>query len=171
MKRFIPNYYAKNLFSLDIDFYINNHIEYILCDLDNTLDAFDSITPNEETIAYVNKIIEKGIKFYILSNNQKKRVSPFAKALGVEYLHHTGKPFGFKIKRFLKMKGLNINKGMMIGDQILTDVLAAKNVGIRVCLVDQLVKRDQWCTFFNRIIDNHLRNKMIKKGQITRIGG
>ena len=69
------------------------------------------------------------------------------------------------------MMGLNIIIGMMIGDLILTDVLAAKNVGIRVCLVDQLVKRDQWCTFFYRIFDNHLRNKMIKKGQKTRIGG
>lgn len=171
MKRFIPNYYAKNIFSLDVDFFKKNNIEYILCDLDNTLDAFDSLIPNQETIDYVNKIKDNGIEFFILSNNREKRVSPFANGLGVGYIYQTCKPFGIKIKKFLKSKGLDKSKGIMIGDQILTDVLAAKSVGIRVCLVDQLVKRDQWCTFFNRIIDNKLRNKMIRKGHITRIGG
>ena len=86
-------------------------------------------------------------------------------------MNGTRKPFGYKIRRFIKSQKMNSNEVIMVGDQLLTDVLAAKNAKVKVCLTDQLGKRDQIWTFFNRKIDNHLRGKMIKKGKITRIGG
>ena len=171
MKKIIPDFYAKSIYSLEPEFFINNGFNVVLSDLDNTLDAFDSLTPNQETIDYINKLLDKGIKVYIISNNRYKRVYPYASKLNLPFLNGARKPFGYKIKRFLKKENLDPSKVILVGDQILTDVLAAKSAKIKVCLTDQLVIRDQWCTYFNRKIDNHLRKKMIRKKQIERIGG
>jgi HAD superfamily phosphatase (TIGR01668 family) len=171
MKKIIPHFYAKSIYSLEPSFFKENGIKIVLSDLDNTLDAFDSMEPNEETISYVNKLKENGIKVIIISNNTYKRVSPFANKLGVDFLHQALKPFGFKIRKYLKKHGLNPNDVCLVGDQLLTDVLAGKRAKIRVCLTDPLVTRDQWTTFFNRKIDRKLRQKMVDKKQIVRIGG
>lgn len=171
MKKLIPNYYAKNIFSIDPQFLIDKGIKYVFCDLDNTLDAFDVYDPSIETREYVSKLKNSGIKVFIVSNNRPNRVGRYAKGLDVEFLSRSGKPHGKKIKAFIESKNIDLNEVILIGDQLLTDVLAAKNAGIKVFLVDQLVKRDQWCTIINRRIDNILRKKMIKKGIIHRIGG
>ena len=87
MKKIIPDFYAKSIYSLEPEFFINNGFNVVLSDLDNTLDAFDSLTPNQETIDYINKLLDKGIKVYIISNNRYKRVYPYASKLNLPFLN------------------------------------------------------------------------------------
>ena len=55
---------------------------------------------------------------------------------------------------------------MLVGDQMMTDVLAGKHAGIRVVLTEKIVKEDQFTTHFNRLIDRPIRRHHRKKGNL-----
>ena len=52
---------------------------------------------------------------------------------------------------------------MMIGDQLVTDVLSGKLYGINTTLVEPLGKKDLKITGLNRMIENSIINKYEKK--------
>jgi len=53
---------------------------------------------------------------------------------------------------------------MLVGDQLITDVLAGRGAHIRVILTEKIVKEDQWTTRFNRLLDYPIRRYLSKKG-------
>ena len=102
----------------------------------------------------------------IISNNRGKRVRTYANDLGLPYLHSAAKPFGFKIRRFIKENGWDPKDIMFVGDQMITDVAAAKRAGLRVILTDKIVKEDQWTTHFNRFFGRKIRKYHKKRGTL-----
>ena len=77
------------------------------------------------------------------------------------------KPFGFKIRKYIKKQGWDTKDIMFIGDQMITDVAAAKRAGLRVILTDKIVKEDQWTTHINRIFGRRIRKYHKKKGNLV----
>ena len=71
------------------------------------------------------------------------------------------------IKKFIKDNNIDINKTMLVGDQLITDVLMANNAKLRVLLTEKLVKEDQWTTHINRIFDRPIRRYLAKKGKLV----
>ena len=126
-------------------------------DLDNTLDSYKARTPKQNTIDYVKGLIDNGITPIIISNNKAKRVCGYANGLGVEFLPSARKPFSKKIVKEIEKRGLKREDVMLVGDQMMTDVLAARGAKIRVVLTEKLVKEDQWTTHINRILDRPIR--------------
>lgn len=166
LKRFIPDYYSQNIYEVDVSFFRNIGVKYLLVDLDNTLDSYRAFVPNERAIAFKNKIEEYNIKFIIISNNKGSRVSSYAGHLNVEFCSSTRKPLKGKLTKFLQNRGIPKKEVLLVGDQILTDVLCAKNVGIKVMLTEKLVKEDQWTTRVNRLFDRPIRKYLKKKGRL-----
>ena len=158
--------HAKSIFEIEIGFWKKFNVKTLLMDLDNTLDSYRLYTPTDRAREYIQLLIENGITPYIISNNRGKRVSSYANALGIEYLHSSFKPFSFRIKKLIKEKGWNVDELMMVGDQMLTDAGMANGANIRMILTDKIVKEDQWTTHFNRLFDRPMRKHYAKKGQI-----
>ena len=156
-KKFIPFAHAQSIYEIDVEFYKRNNIQTLFVDLDNTLDSFRAREPKEETINLVKKLKDSGINPIIISNNKASRVSGYAKMLGVEFLSSARKPFSKKIKNEIAKRGINKDNVMLVGDQMMTDVLAAKGAGIKVVLTEKIVKEDQWTTHINRIFDRPIR--------------
>lgn len=52
---------------------------------------------------------------------------------------------------------------VLIGDQLMTDIAAANNAGIKSILVKPLVESDAWNTKPNRFIEKRIKNHLIKK--------
>lgn len=158
--------HAKSIFEVDIEFFKKHNVKTLLMDLDNTLDSYRLYTPTDRSKEFIQKLIDNNITPYIISNNRGKRVSSYANALGIEYMHSSAKPFGFKMKRLIKEKGWNVEELMMVGDQMLTDAGMANSANIRFILTDKIVKEDQWTTHFNRLFDRPMRKHYTKKGEI-----
>lgn len=156
-KKFIPFAHAKSIYEIDVDFYKRNGVTTLFMDLDNTLDSFKAREPKEETINLVKKLKENGINPIIISNNKASRVSGYANLLGVEFLSSARKPFSKKIKKEIAKRGIDKNNVMLVGDQMMTDVLAANGAKIKVVLTEKIVKEDQWTTHINRIFDRPIR--------------
>jgi len=161
-KSFIPFAKAKNIYEIDIGFFTKLGIKTLLVDLDNTLDSYKLFTPTDRAFDFKKQLDNAGIELIIVSNNRGNRVRSYATKLGVEYLASTGKPFPFKLRRLLKEKNLNPEHVLFVGDQMMTDVIACKNAGLRIVLTDKIVKEDQWTTRINRLIGNKIRKYHIK---------
>ncbi|MCQ2797776.1 MAG: YqeG family HAD IIIA-type phosphatase [Bacilli bacterium] len=163
-KIFIPTYQIKTIYDLEPSRLKELGIEVVLSDLDNTLASFRCKDAEEKTIALVNKLKDNGIAFYIASNNTSKRVQRFASTLGIKALSGLRKPLSRRLKRLLDVEGLDKSKTVLVGDQIMTDVIAGNGAGIRTILTEKLVPEDPPWTKFNRIFEKGKRKAINKKG-------
>ena len=164
---FVPNVYAKSIFEVPTDFYQRLGIKNILIDLDNTLDSYRLYVPSPRAVALVKDLQAHGYHLYILSNNHGPRVSSYANAIGLPYLHSARKPFAFKVKKVLREQNFLPHETLLVGDQLMTDVRCAKKAGIRVMLTEKIVEEDQWTTHINRVFDRPIRRYLKKKGLLT----
>ena len=165
-KKFIPFAHAKSIYEIDVDFYKRNGVTTLFMDLDNTLDSFKAREPKEETINLVKVLKENDINPIIISNNKASRVSGYANLLGVEFLSRARKPFSRKIKNEIAKRGVDKNSVMLVGDQMMTDVLAANGAKIKVVLTEKIVKEDQWTTHINRIFDRPIRKYHLRHNNL-----
>ena len=162
MSIFTPTYYAKSIYDVPLSFYQKEGVKIIFCDLDNTLDPFYLNEPSEQAIKLVREIEKAGITFIITSNNHGERVEGYAKKLNVPCHYSSKKPLGYKLKRFIKKKNFKNQDILMVGDQLLTDVICSKNTKVRVLLTEPLVSKDLVITKLNRFFDKRIR-KLMKK--------
>ena len=165
-KSFIPFAHAQSIYEIDPEFFKRNGVKTLFIDLDNTLDSYKARVPQERTINLVNKIKETGVIPVIISNNRPERVSGYAEALGIEFLASARKPFSKRIKKELAKRNLANEEVMLVGDQMMTDVQAARGAKIRVVLTEKIVKEDQWTTHINRIFDRPIRRYHRKRGNL-----
>ena len=137
-----------------------------MLDLDNTLDSYKLYKPTNRSIELINRFKNNGINVIVISNNRGKRVSSYANALGVPYINSAMKPFAKKINQYIDSKKISKDSLVFIGDQMMTDVLACHNAGIRCILTEKIVKEDQFTTHINRIFDRVIRKHLKKKGKL-----
>ena len=164
--RFIPFAHAQSIYEVPVEFFLNNGVKLLLIDLDNTLDSYRLYEPTERAVQKINVIKEAGITPIIVSNNKEKRVKKYADAAGVECIYSAHKPFSRRIRNFLAKKNVQATEVMLVGDQLMTDVLAARGAHIRVLLTEKIVKEDQWTTHINRLADRPIRKHLNKKGKL-----
>lgn len=164
--RFIPFAHAQSIYEIETDFFTKNNVKVLLIDLDNTLDSYRLYEPTERAYELIKRIKEAGITPIVVSNNTGKRVGTYANHLGIEYISSARKPFSGRLKKFLKEKGIDPDEAMLVGDQMITDVLAAKGAHLRVVLTEKIVKEDQFTTHFNRLLDRPIRKHLRKKGKL-----
>ena len=165
-KRFIPFAHAQSIYEVPSDFFVKNGVSLLLIDLDNTLDSYRLRKPTERAVNVIKAIKATGVAPVIVSNNREKRVKGYADEAGVECIFSAHKPFSRRIRNFLKEKGVSSDEVMLVGDQLMTDVLAAKGAHIRVLLTEKVVKEDQWTTHINRLFDRTIRKHLKKKGKL-----
>ena len=117
-------------------------------------------------VPLIEEIKNSGIIPIVVSNNTGKRVGQYAESLNIEYLCSARKPFSSRIKKLLIKKNVSVENAMLVGDQMITDVLAAKGAHLRVVLTEKIVKEDQFTTHFNRLFDRPIRKHLRKKGKL-----
>ena len=165
-KRFIPFAHAQSIYEIDPEFFVRQGVKVLFVDLDNTLDSYKAKAPSERTIEYIGRLRKVGIIPVMISNNKAKRVGQYADALGIEYLASAMKPFAKNILKEIERRGVKKEEVMLVGDQMMTDVLAAYGAKIRVVLTEKIVKEDQWTTHINRLFDRPIRRYHRKKGNL-----
>lgn len=168
MKR-IPSYLADSIYEIPVSFFLEHNIKNVLSDLDNTLDSVKTKSPGEKAFELKKRLEEAGITIYIASNNTSKRVKRYSEELGVKALSGLRKPFASKLKKILVREGFKKEETCLIGDQIMTDCIAANKAGIMSILTDPLVKIDPIWTKLNRLLEKRLRKKINEQKLVERI--
>lgn len=124
------------------EFLLENGIDTLLLDADNTLSLHHSLTPHEGVPEWLDEMRKNGIKLMIVSNSNEMRVGVFAAVLGLPFEYRSLKPLPRGIKRALSRLGSNKEHTALVGDQLLTDVLGARLAGVRMLLVRYIKKED-----------------------------
>lgn len=164
---FMPNDYVQSVFQIDIEKLANSGFKGIITDLDNTLVGWDVKTPTKEIQKWFKKANDLGLTITIVSNNNEKRVSGFSKDLDVDFIFKARKPMGRAFKKAIQHMNIKPEETIVIGDQMLTDVLGGNNNGLYTIMVVPVKKTDGFLTRLNRIIERRLLNYFKRKGYIT----
>lgn len=163
-----PNWFCDSIYEINPDVLINNGIKTIFFDLDNTLIPYNEELPFEATKKFVNYLKNKGLNVYVISNNHLERVEKFSNELGCRFSYMSYKPLKFKLKKFIKRENLNKDEIVIVGDQLLTDILCSKRLKIKSILVTPACSGDLVQTKINRFFDNKIRRKQLKKGYLIK---
>lgn len=156
---FKPNFKFDKITDISSEFLNKNEIRALLLDVDNTL----STHHGEQLFAGVDEWIKKmksdGIKLLVISNSKNKRVEPFCKKIGLDFISLALKPlpFGFiKAKSKLELKRKNI---AIVGDQLFTDSLGGNLFGIKTILLTPILLEDGLSFKIRRRIEKELLKK------------
>lgn len=155
MSLFRPDIYKKNIFEIDYKKLKKDGIKCLIFDLDNTLGLIEHEKCPEETRKLI-KELEKDFLIFISSNNTQQRIDPYLEDLGIKGVAWSLKPSTRSLRKIRKNEKLKKDEMVMIGDQIVTDILAGKRYKIKTILVDPLGKKDLKITGLNRLIENKI---------------
>ena len=112
-------------------------ITLLLSDLDFTLAEKKTRRPDQPLRDWIAALDRAGIRFMIVSNNRSgSRVTEFCADLGVPYQGHAGKPSTRGLEAAMARAGADRAHTAMLGDKLLTDVLAARRAGVLSLMVE-----------------------------------
>ena len=111
-------------------------------------------------------VLNKEFKIIIASNSSKKRVLTFCQNIECGKYYFSLKPLSLVLYKIKKKNNINYDKMVIVGDQLLTDIVLGNRKGLCTILVDKKNKKDLIITKFNRKIENIIKKKYnIKKGE------
>ena len=112
-------------------------ITLLLSDLDFTLAPKSVRRPDAGLRAWTATLAEAGITLMVVSNNRSGvRVTEFCADLGVPYQGHAGKPSIRGLTAAMERAGADRSQTAMLGDKLLTDMLAANRCGVLALMVE-----------------------------------
>ena len=151
---FVPEYRFDKFDDVTAEFLLSIGVKGILLDIDNTLEPYEHPIPGAHVVAWLKSLSSAGIKAAFVSNNNQERLDEFNKELRMVGYSKAGKPF---------TKNITTKENtIFMGDQILTDVWAAHNAGIKAILVPPINDRPDPLTKFKRVLEKPILKKYDK---------
>ena len=163
MEKYIPDAYIKSIYYIDYEKLKERGIKCILFDLDNTVAPLSIKKPTKKIKELFTKLKNMGFKIIIFSNSGKNRLKPFKEELEVDCAFSCKKPMRKKFDLIIKEYKYNISEIIIIGDNIITDILGGNKVGITTVLVNPISNKEKWTTRIARIYERKIINKLSQK--------
>ena len=163
MMKLVPDYYFDTFDLCTADFLKSIGVCGIILDVDNTLEPYENPLPSDKVLSWLNSLKSAGIKAAIVSNNNGERINLFNSDIRLPAYYKAGKPFKKNLLRAMSDLGTDKSNTVMMGDQILTDVWAARNAGIRAILVPPIKDKRDPFTRFKRLLERPIMKKYRKK--------
>ena len=153
---FKPEIKLDRVTDITIDILKKYNITALILDVDNTLSTHHGDILTEGLPEWLQLMKENGIKLMVLSNSKEGRVKPFAEKIDLPYISLGLKPLPSGYIRALKALGTKRRETAIVGDQIFTDVLGGRVVGVRTILLTPIKLETTWGFRFKRKIERIL---------------
>ena len=139
LRAFRPNERADTVLDVDYDRLWRSGKRAILFDLDNTLGRRDASRPADEVLELLEALAGRGFRIGILSNRRFGLNGEMVRTVRERYpmISAAGKPRTRRLRRLLQRLGISSNQAIMIGDRVLTDVLAGNRAGLHTIHVSR----------------------------------
>ena len=141
-ERFFPDEYLDSTYTIDFKKLYDRGYRGILFDIDNTLVPHGA-PADKRAVQLFRKLRGLGFSCCLVSNNKKKRVEPFAKAVGAGYIEMAAKPSRKGYEKAMENLGTNRGNSVFIGDQLFTDIWGANRLGIQTVLVRPINPKEE----------------------------
>lgn len=132
----------------------------LVLDLDNTLVPWNTADVPGPIGAWVRELAAAGIVSCVLTNNYTHRASEVARLLDIPIIKAAFKPSPAAFRGALRVMALPAGEVAVVGDQLFTDVLGGKLVGMRAILVEPLSAREFFTTRFVRWLERPVRARV-----------
>ncbi|WP_188206228.1 YqeG family HAD IIIA-type phosphatase [Alkalibacillus aidingensis] len=166
LRKFLPNDHVETVVDITPESLLEKGIKGVITDLDNTLVAWDQPDATPEIANWFKDLKRAGIKVTIMSNNSEDRVSAFSEPLDISFIPKARKPLGNAFRKAKRQMDLNNDEIVVVGDQLLTDVLGGNRAKFHTILVVPVVETDGFFTRFNRRVERRIMEHFRKKGQL-----
>lgn len=154
---FAPAHAAENLESVSLRQLWDQGKRLILLDVDNTLVQWRGENFSEPVLAWVNEAKAMGFELCIISNTRRvTRLSRLSEILGVATVRGRFKPSRDMYRLALAKFRCRPPEAIMIGDQMMTDILGANRAGIDAIWVRKMDGHEFAGTRVNRFIEGLL---------------
>ncbi|AER20786.1 YqeG family HAD IIIA-type phosphatase [Streptococcus suis] len=163
LENYMPDFALEKAYDVTVESLKKHGIKVVFVDLDNTLIAWNNPDGTPEMRQWLHDLQDAGIPVVVVSNNKYERVKRAVEKFGIEFEAFALKPFTFGINRALKRFDVQPYEVIMIGDQLMTDIRAAKRAGLKSVLVKPLIKTDSINTQINRWRERRTMKKIIAK--------
>lgn len=133
----VPDRVCDRYADITSDYLAKQGITLLLSDLDFTLAAKKTPRPDQPLRDWIADLEAHGIGFMIVSNNRSgRRVTEFCADLGIPYQGHAGKPSTRGLEAAMARAGADRAHTAMLGDKLLTDMLAANRARVLALMVE-----------------------------------
>ena len=162
-KTLVPDFYLDKFSDASAEFLSALGVKGIVLDIDNTLEPYENATPGEHVLSWFDELKAAGIKAAFVSNNNSARVELFSKNLGFPAYFKAGKPFKKNVLRAMADMGVSPDEAILMGDQVFTDVWAARNAGLRAILLPPIKDKRDLFTKTKRLLEKPVIKRYKKR--------
>jgi len=139
---FYPNDYVDSTYQIDFRKLRIKGYKGVLFDIDNTLVRHGE-PADDKARELFKSLKEQGVKYCLISNNQRERVESFAKEVEAPFIENAHKPSTKGYKKAMKIMGIKAQEALFVGDQLFTDVWGAKRAGMYSILVKPIHHKEE----------------------------
>lgn len=138
-----PDRYFSRISRIDIERDIKAlGFTHILLDIDNTILTRDTHEVPRDVAVWLGKARDAGITFCLVSNNWHEGVYGLAERLELPIVAKAVKPLPPAFLMAMHKVGAKRATTLVVGDQLVTDVLGAHFLGMKAYMLAPLVKQD-----------------------------
>ena len=138
MKQLFPDFYFQNVSEISPEFFRSRGITHVIFDIDDTLTRHGTPTPEEATREFLLAFCKAGLTLALISNAKSPRAERFAEGMDVLAISHARKPSVHALDAFFLRFPVPPKKIAFVGDQLFTDVLLSKRLGLYSVLVQPI---------------------------------
>ena len=151
-----PDLYCDDLDQLDLEKLFHAGYRLLLIDVDNTLADHGSFEADDYAQRTIQRARDIGFECRIISNAGRKRIRVFANSLAMPYTAMANKPSVRAIHNACCVTKIKPEQTVMVGDQILTDVVSAHRAGALAVLVCPRSKQEAANVRLKRLVEKWL---------------
>jgi putative phosphatase len=132
----------------------------VALDLDNTIVPWHTADVTPAVSAWVSAIRQGGMRMCLVTNNYASHAADVARDLGIPIVAGALKPLPVAFRSALAALGVPAANSAVIGDQLFTDVLGGKLLGMQAILVKPIGGREFFTTRLMRMMERPLLARM-----------
>jgi uncharacterized protein len=151
-----PDEYYADLLQIDFSLYASQGYRLVMLDLDNTLGPHGSMAADDFAHQAVAAILAAGLLCWLVSNGSRRRIEQYASSLGLNSIPRANKPSARGLLQACRETGTPPAQAILIGDQMITDIVSAHRAGCRAVLVRQLGWHESWNIRLKRWLEKRL---------------
>ena len=159
----VPDYMFEKFDDIGVDFLKNIGVRSLVIDIDNTLAPYEVAEPDERTVRWFAALGAAGIRAALVSNNGRERVERYNSRLGLPAYYDCRKPSRKYLIKAMEDIGAERDTTMFLGDQIFTDVVAARRMGIRAAVVPPIKDKKTGFFRFKRLMERPIMRRYRKR--------
>ena len=149
----MPDFIFEKFDDITPAFLLGEGIRALLIDIDNTLAPYEQPEPDERILAWFESLREHGIAAALISNNDHERVERFNRDLGLIAFAKSGKPLKKNLVHAMALMSAVPESTAVLGDQLFTDVLGGKLLGLRAIVVPPIKDKKTLFFRFKRLLE------------------